>query len=274
MSAVFPGTPAQFIASILRGECPAASATVGASSTTYEPATATTPKLCTMVGHGNSLTLDYFGQMTARLAATQALHPAQVWNAINRGVGGAWTTDLSAEFLTAVQPYFSPHRLCLLVFCELTNHIGAGASFVTARDAAISYCATARGLGWKLAFLIPTPRAERTDPGYSGSASAWRPGQLAVYQQACDYFRAHTEHYDYVKDLSVVPELDDPHDPTYVLADGCHNTQAGIDAKAAAAATAAVGWFSAAPARPVATVSALPAKAVKSMAKRARKGAK
>lgn len=241
-AAGFPGTPAQLIACILNGGCPAASASVGATYSTFELIDVNTPKLCTMVGHGNSLTLDYFGQMTTLLAANQAQHPRQVWNAINCGHGGAWTTDLTAEFAAVVQPYYSPYRLCLLQFCELTNHIGAGASFTVARDAAIDYCAMARGLGWKLAFHIPTPRAERTDPGYSASASAWRPGQLAIYQQACDYFRAHPEHYDYSTDLSVVPELDDPRDTLYYGPDGCHGTQTGIDAKALTVATVTAGW--------------------------------
>ncbi len=235
------GTPAQFIAGVLSGVTPAASAVVGATQTDFQPVNQTTPQIATMLGVGNSLTLDYFGQMTGRLGATQALlHPGRVWDATNLGVGGAWTTDLAATFAATSARYYSPFRRCVLHFCELTNHIGAGATFVTARDAATAYCATARAAGWFLVFHIPTPRAERTDPGYAASASAWRTGQKDVYDQCVAYFRTHPEHYNAVVDLAAV--LPDPHDTAMYLADGCHCTQAGQDAKASAVAAASVGF--------------------------------
>lgn len=225
------------MACLMSGSAPAASATVGALSTEFVPTTASTPRLAIAVGHGNSLTLDYFDRITGLLTASQAQHPAQVWSATNQGVGGAWTTDLITAFPALHARFFNPLLTCTLVFCELTNHLGAGASFAVARDAAISYCATARAAGWRLRFCIPTPRAERATPGYEASASAWQVGQKTRYEQCCDYFRSHPEHYDDMKDLSVVPALSNPYDTTYYLADGCHKTEAGIAAKAAAVAT-------------------------------------
>jgi len=243
VSETFSGTPAHFLNSVISGAVRARAAlVVGATETTYDPITGSTPKFCIAVGAGNSLTLDYFDTMTTLLVANQASHPLQVWYAVNKATGGIQTPALASEFMTAVHRFYNPARLCLLHFCELTNHIGAGASFTVARDAAISYCDTARSLGWKVAFHIPTPRAQKSDPGYSGSASAWATGQKAIYDQAVAYFRAHPEHYDYVLDLAAVPELDDPLDTFYYQADGCHLNANAITAKANAVAAAHVSW--------------------------------
>lgn len=196
------------------------------------------PRMAISLGVGNSLTLDYYSSMGEPLNANLGARPARVWWAINNGVGGAQTPALTSSFAATAQPYFKGGVECVLEFCELTNHIGAGASFAVARDAAIAYCAQARAAGWKLAFHIPTPRAERATPGYEASFSAWQVGQLAVYDQACAYFLANPQHYDYLFNLAVVPELDDPYDTTYYQSDGCHFTAAGIAAKTAAVAAA------------------------------------
>lgn len=230
----FTGTPVQFLASVIGGGVNAASASsVGGSSTTFTAISASTPRQAITVFHGNSLTLDYSDGVTALLAQNQASHPSLVWTGQNKGTGGISTPALASEFLSVVHRFYNPNRVCLLQYQELGNHIqNLGASFATARDAAISYCATARALGWKLAFHIPTPRAQKSDPGYSGSFSAWDPGRKATFEQCCDYFRSHPEHYDYLLDLSGVPTLADPFDLTYYDADGCHFTSSGIDAKA------------------------------------------
>jgi hypothetical protein len=227
----------------MAGESAALSASsVTAGATTYTAYSALSPRFCTTVGHGNSLTLDYFDEMSTRLAANQASHTKQIWYAVNKATGGLWTTQLAAEFTAVVQRFYNPRRLCLLQFCELSNHTGAGSTWDVIRDATIAYCANARGLGWKLAFHIPTPRAQRSDPGYSGSASAWRVGELTTFNTVCDFFRAHTEHYDFALDLAAVSELSNPLNLTYYQADGCHLTAAGIAAKAAAVAAATAAW--------------------------------
>lgn len=200
------------------------------------------PRVCVCVGVGNSLTLDYFSSLGPLLSATQQSHPRQVWTVYNKAVGSTQTPTFTSTFATAVQPLFKNTQLCLLHFCEVSNHIAAGASFVTARDAAIAYCVQARTAGWKLAFHIPTPRVEVTDPGYEGSVSAWSPGEKAIYEETCAYFRTHAEHYDFLVDLPTVPQLAAPQDTTYYQSDGVHCTAAGITAKAAAVAAATVSW--------------------------------
>lgn len=235
----FVGIPREFIESVLaRNIAPLNPSSVGASSTSYTARSASSPLPAVNVGHGNSLTLDYFDLMQPLLVTNQASHPAQVWWCLNVGVGGTSTPAMASSFLTAVHRYYNPALVNLLTFQEIGNHIGnLGASFATVRDATISYCATARGLGWKVAFHVPTPRAQKSDPGYSGSFSAWDPGRKAVFDQTCDYFRVHTEHYDFPPlDLAAVAELADPFNTTYYDADGCHFTATGQAAKAAAVA--------------------------------------
>jgi hypothetical protein len=240
----FNGTPSQFFFAMLNGGIDAERATsIGIGQTAYDKYTASSARFSITVCHGNSLTLDYADILNASLRANQASHPQQVWTAWNKGTGVISTPALAAEFMTVVQRHYTPQRTCLLQFQELGNHIqNLGASFTTARDAAISYCATARSLGWKLAFHIPTPRAQDTDPGYSGSASAWDPGKKAIFDQTCDYFRSHPEHYDFLLDLAAVPELSDPFNLTYYDPDGCHFTATGINIKAAAVAAANAAW--------------------------------
>lgn len=245
MSQTFNGTPAQFIAAVLSGTCPALSAvSVGATSTTYEGFTADSPRLSVLVGVGNSLTLDYWDLMGPLLATSQAQHPKHVWSSVNQAVGSTQTPTFTTLFTALSARLYNPLRTCVLQFCELTNHIGAGNTFATVRDAAITYCNTVRAAGWKLAFHIPTPRAERATPGYEASASAWQVGQLAIYDQVCNYFRGRPlgELWDFPPlDLPMVPELADPYNTTFYLADGCHNPTAGINAKAAAVAAYTAG---------------------------------
>jgi len=235
----FTGTPVQFLASVIGGGVSAASASsVGGSSTTFTAISASTPRQAITVFHGNSLTLDYSDTLTTLLAQNQASHPALVWTGQNKGTGGISTPALASEFSSVVHRFYNPNRLCLLQYQELGNHIqNLGASFATARDAAISYLATARALGWKLAFHVPTPRAQKSDGGtYTDSFSAWDPGRKATFDQCCDYFRNNPQHYDYLLDLSTATNLTDPFNTTYYDTDGCHFTAAGITAKAAAVA--------------------------------------
>lgn len=233
--ATFSGTPAELLGSIFDGAQILAATSIGANSTTYTARTEGSPKLAKLVCDGNSLTLDYPPDLLTLLKASQASHPSKVWAVINSGLGSTTTDAMIASFAADVTPHYNPYLVNLLLYCELTNQIAAGGTLAATKASAINYCDAARAAGWKLAFVIPTPRASVTDSGYSSSLSAWsNAGEKSVYDDACTYFRNAPQHYDYLIDLPATASLNDPLDTTYYSADGVHMTTAGVLAKAQA----------------------------------------
>jgi lysophospholipase L1-like esterase len=237
--ATYAGTPGGFIDRVMAGSIDAyAATTITANLTTFEPATALTPRVVRVVCDGNSLTLDYANELRTMLIASQASHQTTICHVINSGTGSATTNDMIAAFAAEVSPFYNPDMDCWLLFCELTNQIaqaGVNGTAAAVKASAESYMATARAAGWIVVYVNPTGRASVTDPGYDASLSAWsNAGEKAIYDEVCAYFLAHPELYDMVIDLAAVPELANPLNTTYYQTDGVHNTAAGITAKAQA----------------------------------------
>lgn len=252
--ATFNGTPVAFLGGVVGGIVPALSASsIGPASTTYAVRTATSPKFAWSVHHGNSLTRDsttsnelitsYPAVLNGLLKASQASHPGQAYIVVRRGTGSITTPELQALFLSEVHQHYNPALPCIVHINEVGNHITQGATQQGAIDAMIAYCNNAKSLGWLVCFHVPPPRASITDPGYEGSFSAWRGTQLASWQGACDYFRTHPEHYDFIVDWPVVPELADPKNTTYYTADGVHFNDAGAAVKASSTHAEMLTWF-------------------------------
>jgi hypothetical protein len=231
--ATFAGTPQQFMGSVVGGILDAATASLGASSTTYTLRTATDPALAMLVCDGNSwpvgsgvppgseAILNYVITANGLLQASQSSHLANVWRLVNTGTGSIQTPALTARFDTTVHPHFNArHRRNVVHVQEYINHRRvSGASHATALAAYLAYVALARSRGWEVLLSTIPP---------TGPSDVFFPGVGLDTSEMNTYLRAHVPELSPFPIVDVVAAgLDDPTDTALWNADQVHHNTAG-----------------------------------------------
>lgn len=88
------------------------------------------------------------------------------WSAVNFGVSGQTTLDMSADAASQIDPQYSEGaRRTLLVAWSGTNDLYLGASAATTYSRIVAYATARKAKGWRVIILSVLPRSGFSTPG-------------------------------------------------------------------------------------------------------------